>query len=407
MNEKIKAMHVQVAEKLIEQLQAGTAPWQKPWNSDVIPAFELPYNAVTGNRYKGINTFSLLLAGHEDPRWMTFNQAAANDWNVKKGEKASLIQFVKVNDMVAKRDEHGKPILNEEGKPVKMHVKLDRPIITSAWVFNAQQVEGIPNLIKPNVKELGWSPIERAEQLIISSGAEIVHKQGDNAFYSPARDRITMPIKEQFEASDKYYATLLHELGHWTGHKDRLDRSIMNKFGTESYAREELRAEIASLLIGQELRIRHDPSQHAAYVESWIKVLKDTPFEIHAAAADAEKIFSYLTALEQKREMKLVGTQVGDMAEKENNTQSKYLMLGDQIPYNGTVYNVQGHLKQGRLRMEDSGTGQTFVLSKNDGLYSSLLEAKNSPIVSPAITTDPADTISRPAGHLGAQGPRR
>lgn len=400
-------MHVQVAEKLIEQLQAGTAPWQKPWNGEGLPAFELPYNAVTGNRYKGINTFSLLLAGHEDPRWMTFNQATANDWNVKKGEKASLIQFVKVYDMVAKRDEHGKPILNEEGKPVKINVKLDRPIITSAWVFNADQVDGISNLIKPDVKELGWSPIERAEQLIASSGAEIMHKQGDSAYYSPARDRITMPIKEQFEASDKYYATLLHELGHWTGHKDRLDRSIMNKFGTEAYAREELRAEIASLLIGQELRIGHDPSQHAAYVESWIKVLKDTPFEIHAAAADAEKIFSYLITLEQKREMKAEVTQPADIGEKEANIKSKYLMLGDQIAYNDAIYSVQGHLKQGRLRMEDSVTGQTFVLSKNDGLYTSLLEAKNRSIESPAITTDPANAISEDAEHLVTYGPKR
>src|SRR5687768_13172416 len=107
-SDKVKALHVQVAEKLIEQLKAGTAPWQKPWSIGNVPAFELPYNAITGNRYKGINTFSLLLNGYEDPRWMTFNQASANDWKVKKGEKASLIQFVKTTDLVAKRDESGK-----------------------------------------------------------------------------------------------------------------------------------------------------------------------------------------------------------------------------------------------------------------------------------------------------------
>lgn len=87
-----------------------------------------------------------------------------------------------------------------------------------------------------------------------------------------------MPLKEQFDAADKYYATVLHELGHWTGHKDRLDRSILNTFGSEGYAREELCAEIASLLIGQEFKIGHDPEQHAAYVNSWIKLLQDNPF---------------------------------------------------------------------------------------------------------------------------------
>lgn len=375
-NDKIKAMHIQVAEKLIEQLKAGTAPWQKPWNSDNLPSFELPYNAVTGNRYKGINTFSLLLNGYEDPRWITFNQASANQWSVKKGEKASLIQFVKTTDLVVKRDESGKPILNDDGKPIKISIKLDRPIITTAWVFNAAQVNGIPNLQKQDIQELGWNPLERAEKLIASTGADIIHRAGDDAFYSPFKDQITMPLKEQFDAPDKYYATALHELGHWTGHKDRLDRSIMNQFGSEAYAREELRAEIASLLIGQELRIGHDPRQHTAYVDSWIKVLQDTPFEIHAAAADAEKILNYLTGLEQKREVKTELQNIPESKVSRNQTNSKYLSSGDEIAYNKTIYKVNGHLKQGRLRMEDLNTGHNFVLSKNDTLYGSLLQVK-------------------------------
>ncbi|KAA8476836.1 antirestriction protein ArdC [Arcticibacter tournemirensis] len=406
-NDKVKALHVQVAEKLIEQLKAGTAPWQKPWNIDNVPAFELPYNAVTGNRYKGINTFSLLLAGYEDPRWMTFNQASANDWNVKKGEKATLIQFVKTSDLVAKRDESGKPVLNEEGKPVKVSVKLDRPIITTAWVFNAAQVNGIPPLQKPDVQALGWNPVERAEKLTAGSAAIITHRAGDRAYYSPLRDKITMPLKEQFDAPDKYYATLLHELGHWTGHKDRLDRSIMNKFGTEAYAREELRAEIASMLIGQEFRIGHDPGQHAAYVDSWIKVLQDTPFEIHAAAADAEKIFNYLTGLEQKQEIKAAVQSVPEDQPPKYGTGSKYLSSGDEIAYNNTVYKVQGHLKQGRLRMEDLGSGKNFVLSKNDMLYGSLLDAKQHPEKQARIAPETEIAISQETETVAAYGIRR
>lgn len=406
-SDKVKALHVQVAEKLIEQLKAGTAPWQKPWSIDNVPAFELPYNAVTGNRYKGINTFSLLLNGYEDPRWMTFNQASANDWKVKKGEKASLIQFVKTTDLVAKRDESGKPVLNAEGKPVKVSVKLDRPIITTAWVFNAAQVNGIPALQKQDISALGWDPVERAEKLIASSAANINHVAGDRAFYSPFRDKITMPLKAQFDAPDKYYATLLHELGHWTGHKERLDRSIMNKFGTEAYAREELRAEIASLLIGQDLRIGHDPGQHTAYVDSWIKVLQDTPFEIHAAAADAEKIFNYLTGLEQKREIKAVVQPESEDQLPIKSTASKYLSAGDEIAYNDTTYKVQGHLKQGRLRMEDLGTGQHFVLSKNDVMYSSLLDAKQHPEKQARVTAEAEIQVAQEAETVAAYGIRR
>ena len=390
---KAKALHIQVAEKLIEQLKAGTAPWQKPWSSENLPAFELPYNVQTGNRYKGINTLMLLLAEREDPRWMTFKQAAASDWQVKKGEKGTMIQFVKTTDQSTKRDEKGKPVLNEQGQPVKINLKLDKPIITSAWVFNAEQINGITSLERQDTKSLTWNPLERAESLIKQSGAVIHHRAGDRAFYSPIADQITMPLREQFDEPSKYYATLLHELGHWTGHTDRLDRSIMNRFGTEDYAREELRAEIASLLIGQELRIGHDPGQHAAYVDSWIKVLQETPFEIHSAAADAEKIFNYLSSIERKQEIKA-------------EISTKFLSTGDEIPYKDTVYKVQGYLKQGRLRMEDQNNGNTFILSRSDGLYGSLLHAKQE-LATGKTVQKTIETLQTPEPEIAAYGIKR
>ncbi|WP_237219466.1 ArdC family protein [Sphingobacterium mizutaii] len=375
-----KSLHEIVAANIIEKLEEGTAPWQKPWN-DNGSAFELPYNAITGNRYKGINSLSLLSADREDPRWLTFNQASANGWKVRKGEKATLIQFVKTNELVSKRDEQGRPILDEQGKPVKVRVGLDRAIISTAWVFNAGQIDGIAPLVKPDVKQLQWNPLQRAEDLVVASGADITHKAGDRAYYSPKYDSITMPMRAQFDAPDKYYATLLHELGHWTGHKDRLDRSLINRFGTEGYAREELRAEIASMLIGQELHIGHDPGQHVAYVDRWIQILRDTPFEIHAAAADAEKILNYLLAFERKREIKAAA----DVAVEEHTVtqpqkaKEAVLSMGDEIAYNNTVYRVQGHLKHGRMRLEDLTTGNVFSLSKTDRLYNSLLQAKQHP----------------------------
>ncbi|MFD2742446.1 MULTISPECIES: ArdC family protein [Sphingobacterium] len=368
-----KSLHEIVAENIIMKLEQGTAPWQKPWDSNS-PAFELPYNAITGNRYKGINSLSLLSSDREDPRWMTFNQASTNGWKVRKGEKASLIQFVKTHELVAKRDEQGKPIFDEKGKAVKAKVDLNQTIITSAWVFNAEQIDGIKALVKPDVKQFQWDAIQRAENIIQASGADITHKSGDRAYYSPALDSITMPMREQFDASDKYYSTLLHELGHWTGHKDRLNRRMADSFGTEGYAREELRAEIASMLIGQELNIGHDPGQHVAYVESWIQILRDTPFEIHAAAADAEKILNYLLAFEQKREIKAAANVQADA--RSQRTKERDLIIGDEIVYNNTVYKVQGHLKGGRMRVEDVMTGNVFSLSKTDRLHNSLLQAK-------------------------------
>jgi antirestriction protein ArdC len=365
-----KALHVEVAEKLIEALKAGTAPWQKPWNSKGLPAFQLPYNAVTGNRYQGINTLSLIMSGRDDPRWMTFKQADDSGWQVSKGSKSTAIQYIKLYEQRTKRDEQGKVVKDEKGNPVKVTVKLNRPIITGAAVFNAEQIHGIPELVKPDISTLGWEPLRRAEQLIKKSGADILHIAGNRAFYSPFKDSITLPLKQQFDEPGKYYATALHELGHWTGHESRLDRSLINRFGTQEYAREELRAEIASLLIGNELRIGHDPGQHTAYVDSWIGILKDHPFEIHSAAADAEKINTYLLDLERKRNMEL--TTFADDKKVSNHL----LTENDHISYNGSIFKVHENLKNGRLKMEDLGSGQHFILSREDLLYKNLLEAK-------------------------------
>src|SRR5690606_17386553 len=200
-----------------------TAPWQLPWNSNG-PSFMLPYNAITGNRYKGINILSLLSAQREDPRWMTFKQAESKGYSVKKGEKATLIQYVKTHDYFTSRDEQGRIINREDGKPVKEFQKLKTPIITTAWVFNAQQINGIEPLIIKEPKIIStWENLQRVENLIIESKADISHNNENRAYYNSKTDQIIMPKRNQFDSADKYYATLLHELGHWTSHKDRLN----------------------------------------------------------------------------------------------------------------------------------------------------------------------------------------
>jgi antirestriction protein ArdC len=369
---KKPSLYEKVAESLIKKLEEGTAPWQKPWNVSNIPV--LPYNPTTGNNYKGLNVFALMLEGREDPRWMTFKQADANKWSVKKGEKGTLINFYKFNEQKAVRDESGKPELDEQGKQKYITVQLESPIVTSAYVFNADQINGIPELVREQPAN-NWKAIDAVENIVKNSGADVRNVPGDKAYYRPAQDFIQMPIKDQFADPGLYYATLLHELGHWTGHEDRLDRSVMNNFGSEDYAKEELRAEIGSLMLGTDLQIGHNPERHASYVASWVQVLKNDPFEIHRAAADAQKIFDYVKGFEQKIALKedLIVEPIKETKPQKVKTN---LNLNEVINYKDENYKVMALLRQGALRMENQDTGRVFVLKASDKLFTSLIEQK-------------------------------
>ncbi|HCE5184916.1 TPA: DUF1738 domain-containing protein [Vibrio parahaemolyticus] len=279
-----KPYYEQIAERLIKQLEEGTAPWQRPWEPGI---HRMPHNPISGTKYRGANAVWLSMQGREDPRWMTYKQAQSEGAQVMKGEKGTLVQYWKFREQVPKT-ENGKPVLDADGKKVMISIPLEKPRVFSATVFNAEQIKGLPPM-EPK-KEADWDRHEKAEKILSNSGATIKNDQADRAYYSPLTDSIHLPDKGQFSTADRYYATALHELGHWTGHPSRLDRDLSGKFGSESYAKEELRAEIASMWIGEELEIGHDPGQHAAYVKSWVKALKEDPKEILRAARDAEKI---------------------------------------------------------------------------------------------------------------------
>lgn len=290
-----KSFADQVAETLIEQLKQGTAPWQRPWEPGQSGG-GMPMNPTTGKRYKGINAVYLMAQGKDDTRWMTYKQAAAVGAQVKKGEKGTAIQFWKFSEEQQQLNASGQPEIGPDGQPVKRSIKLERPRVFFATVFNAEQIDGLPAIDR---KEHTWDSNERAEKILQASGATIKHGEHDRAYYRPASDSIHLPQRAQFPTAANYYATALHEMGHWTGHETRLDRDLSHPFGSAGYAKEELRAEIASMILGSELGTAHDPGQHAAYVESWIKALQDDPLEIFRAAADAEKIQDYVLALEQ------------------------------------------------------------------------------------------------------------
>ncbi|MDE9463082.1 zincin-like metallopeptidase domain-containing protein [Xenorhabdus bovienii] len=288
----------QVTARIIAQLEQGIAPWQKPWRPGEL---RLPYNPTTGNRYRGMNSIWLHMQGHSDPRWMTYKQAAAEGAQVRKGEKGSHIVYWKFNEEKKAIDGQGRPIIDPEtGKQKTINVQLERPRSFTAVVFNASQIDGLPPLEAGSVAP---EPERQmlAETILANSGAKIRHEAGDRAFYRLATDTITLPQRNQFPTADNYYATALHELGHWTGHPSRLKRDLVHPFGSEGYAREELRAEIASLMLGERLNIGHDFGHHAAYVGAWIKVLKENPREIFRAAADAERISDYVMGFEHEQ----------------------------------------------------------------------------------------------------------
>ncbi|WP_434779030.1 ArdC family protein [Neisseria sp. Ec49-e6-T10] len=287
-----------VANELIKHLQAGTAPWQRPWTPDI--GFDLPYNHITGNVYSGTNNLMLMMQMYDDPRWMTYKQAQSVDAQVRKGEKGvGLIRLI-THVEKTKRDEQNKPVLDADGNTVKEYAVLPQPIIKSFTVFNGEQIEGIPEYDRKPV-QYDWEPSEKAEAILLASKARIDVHPLYHPSYNPDSDMINLPEKGQFPSQEFYYATALHELGHWTGHPSRMDRDLTGKFGSENYAKEELRAEITSLMLSRELGLPHDIGQHAAYVQSWIQVLKDDPMEIVYASKDAQRMKDYIQSFERNQ----------------------------------------------------------------------------------------------------------
>lgn len=274
----------QTSEQLAELMATSQAPFQRLWEPGS-GSLSMPYNATTGKAYAGFNSLWLsiqqMVSGYADPRWLTFKQGQSLKAKLTKGSKGvKLVKWVEAS--AAKTDEKG----DDEGK------NASRLVPVPFTVFNAEQFEGLaPAMVREPRPE--HERHAQCEALVSATGACIFHV-GDQAYYHPASDAVHMPERGSFHTPDGYYAVLLHELGHWTAHPTRLDRDLTGGFGSESYAREELRAEIASFMIGQRLDIGHDPSRHASYLNSWVKVVRDDPKAILKACQDAEKICTYL-----------------------------------------------------------------------------------------------------------------
>ena len=243
--------------------------------------------------------------GYSDSRWATYAQIQAAGDRVRKDERGTRILSFKTHRRVAVKDEKGQPVKDKNGEQVYRNEKLDRPFTRVYTVFNVEQARNLKPEPKPEPGK-AWEAHKRAEAVIQASGVPVKHVQGDRAYYSLGSDRVVLPEKSQFPSADHYYQTALHELGHASGHPDRLNRDTLQQglndgFGSESYAREELRAEIGAMMTGDRLGTGHDPSRGAAYVSSWVEVLDKNPQEIVNASADAQRMSNYLISRTEER----------------------------------------------------------------------------------------------------------
>lgn len=277
-----------ITAQIIERLEAGTKPWVQPWRG--LPVFK-PLRAC-GTPYRGINVFWLWMVaetcGHASPYWMTYAQAVKLGGQVRKGSKSSLAIFYKSYAKEVEAPAGGEP--EEE----------TRRVLKAYAVFNADQIDGLSERYHPVAVQEVAEPAGREAGLdafFAAIPASLRH-QGQQAYYEPAADRITMPPASLFTGFDHYYATLAHELSHWTGHASRLDRNLKNRFASAAYAAEELVAELSSAILGAELGlpVTHLDS-HASYISHWLKLLRSDDRAILTAAARAEEASAFLLRL--------------------------------------------------------------------------------------------------------------
>lgn len=294
---KLNRMREEMINSFIDCLKKDTIPWHRSWS-----AKQRPFNAVTNTTYRGVNSlwlsYNQFAREFDDPRWCTFKQAQTQGWKIKPGSKGTRVEFWSLYDTEEKRK-----LTQREAKQLSDELTLEefknrvKPISNVYTVFNGEQIDGIPKY-EEKTYELNTEELLQKRDTLLKNMNVDFSEGGDKAFYNPSRDRITLPEMNKFETEYDYMATLLHEAGHATGHISRLNRDMTGVFGSPEYAKEELRAEIASAFTAQELGLDYEQNEHMenheAYVQNWIDVLENEPNELFAAIKDAEKISDYL-----------------------------------------------------------------------------------------------------------------
>ncbi|ACK50903.1 domain of unknown function DUF1738 [Methylocella silvestris BL2] len=287
-------VYQRVTDQIIAELEKGVRPWLKPWNAE--QAAGRITRPLRGNLipYQGINVIMLwaeaMEKGFAAPIWMTFKQALELDAHVRKGEKGSLVVFA--SSMT--RTETVEATGEEEERNI--------PFMKGYTVFNVEQVDGLPAHYYATA-EARLDPVKcnaAAETFFANTAAQIRHG-GNMAYYSTGPDHVQMPPFETFRDAESYYATLAHEVTHWTKHPKRLDRDFGRKrFGDEGYAMEELVAELGAAFLSADLDLTPEVRpDHASYIENWLKVLKEDRRAIFAAASHAQRAADFLNGFQK------------------------------------------------------------------------------------------------------------
>lgn len=279
-----------ITDRILEMLEKGVAPWQKPWQSPANGGL-LPTNYASKKAYRGINYFMLSMLGRSCPFWVTFNQARELGGSVRKGEKGTPIVFWK-----------RLPVTDE-----KTGEKKVIPLLRYYTVFNLEQVDGIKWSIPALPVKAEHERIADAEKIYPAMPDKpALSHGGDRACYSPTFDAVKMPNLKDFLTAEQYYAVLFHELTHATGHAKRLNRDGVTdgaKFGSDKYGKEELCAEMGSAFLCAHVGISPQTiGQSASYLDSWIRAIKGDRKLVVIAAAQAQRAFENVLGIKYASE---------------------------------------------------------------------------------------------------------
>lgn len=280
--------YCEVTDRITAALEVGTVPWQKPWAA----VGGVPRNLVSRKPYRGMNILLLSLGQpYSSPWWLTYKQAQGLGGRVRKGERSSLVTFWKFRDV----KENTATDEEQRTEPERRRAPLLRPY----HVFNVEQCDGIPAPPSDEFQPREHERIPRCETLVSDMPKRpAIFRDLRQAFYAPALDHVAIPDLSQFDAAENYYATLFHELVHSTGHPSRLARSTLGTpapFGTPDYSREELVAEFgAAFLCAHAGIFPVTADNQAAYIDGWLRILKQDKRLLPLAAAQAQKAADFI-----------------------------------------------------------------------------------------------------------------
>lgn len=358
--DKVMESRKQLVNNILENLKKDNRLLPPNWNKSAMR----PQNPISNVYYRGGNRFRLMNAavdnGYKDPRWCTYIQAKENGWQVQKGAKGVLCEKWILHREIEEIDNEGKIKKDSKGNPIKKIVALERPLVNYFTLFNGESIADIPKLELPSLTYN--ETIKVAEDFILSSECPIKEIAQDQAFYDPLNDYIVLPLRNSFITNEDFLRTTLHEMAHSTGHPDRLNRPMMNMFGTPDYAREELNAELGAIFTKFDLGIDFETEgyieeRHKQYIKSWISIFENDPNEFFRACANADKISQHLTLnYEQCKKQQLINENnnnasfskdymVTIISELEKNNFSPNKHLIDSINKLNLITNYQHSLK--------------------------------------------------------------